>query len=670
MEDDSEFLVEPDTYLVRGARDGGPAATFVALVRGLCGDAGELARRTADPQEWAGVLFNYLERWLQVDDGEEAEAVIRSLDRIRTYLERMFDRVPAGLELPRIDFIASRHLALEALERLKSEQQASLSRGVVVATHATMRAIPFRAIFLMGNGEGSFPTRNQRSALDLRAKQRRPGDVSQTEKEKYLFLELLLSARDHLVLSYVAKDELSGEDFEPSGLFKEFRSVLGGYLNSEWAPTEKGDPILEMHPLHRFDPVYFPEWFKSQDQTPHLRSYSEIAQAEARALCLGNQAREHGINLPISLGDLNVEGVALLREALASPVVSKSPADKEVVRLSFHDLKTFLECPLTGAAAVRLGLRNRDLEDRTAVTDEPFESDFLDTWSLQREVALGALREGKDPGTVYDACIRRLQGEGGAPFGVFSDVERVDNLASIQAWVNYLRGRQGEGLPVTWRLGANRFGAASVDHVNPPLSFSVVIDGQPQKVELSGDLRIQLQGSLFLESGQPPSPSELDKVRKKAISAYLDHLILTCVDPGHADHRARFVFQAPKKSEQERHFHFTAMSPEQALERLQAWVQELLTADHAVLLPIEAVIKHWNTGSLSQDSILAWVEAQLDQEERCSFSSVNGPVPEPTRYSPPPNPVELMRHRLGDYLDIVCGPSKVTAFESIHAEGK
>jgi hypothetical protein len=112
------------------------------------------------------------------------------------------------------------------------------------------------------------------------------------------------------------------------------------------------------------------------------------------------------------------------------------------------------------------------------------------------------------------------------------------------------------------------------------------------------------------------------------------------------------------------------MSPEQALERLQAWVQELLTADHAVLLPIEAVIKHWNTGSLSQDSILAWVEAQLDQEERCSFSSVNGPVPEPTRYSPPPNPVELMRHRLGDYLDIVCGPSKVTAFESIHAEGK
>jgi exodeoxyribonuclease V gamma subunit len=215
MEEGAEFQLGSDTYLVNGAREGDSAATFMSLVRGLCGDAQGLVHRYEDPREWVRALCRYLERWLQVDDGEEAEAVIKSLDRIRTYLERMFDRVPVDLEMPRIDFIAVRHLALEALERLKSEQPASLSRGVVVATHATMRAIPFRVIFLMGNGEGSFPTRNQRSALDLRMKSRRPGDVSQIEKEKYLFLELLLSARDHLVLSYVAKDELSGEDFEP-----------------------------------------------------------------------------------------------------------------------------------------------------------------------------------------------------------------------------------------------------------------------------------------------------------------------------------------------------------------------------------------------------------------------------------------------------------------------
>jgi hypothetical protein len=151
----------------------------------------------------------------------------------------------------------------------------------------------------------------------------------------------------------------------------------------------------------------------------------------------------------------------------------------------------------------------------------------------------------------------------------------------------------------------------------------------------------------------------MGKVQKKAISAYLDHLLLTCLDPGHEDHRARFVYEAPKKTEQERHFHFPAMNPDEALDQLKAWVQVLLTRDHAMLLPIEAVIEHWSDGTLTPESILAWVELQLDQEERCSFSTVNGPVPEPTRYKPPPEPMVIMRARLGDYLDIVCGPSNV-----------
>ncbi|MDP2875525.1 MAG: exodeoxyribonuclease V subunit gamma, partial [Holophaga sp.] len=659
MADDSEFHLEAESYRVNGAKDALPATTFMVLVRGLCADAQSLLHRKEDPRTWMQTLWRYLEKWLEVDEGEEAEAVLKALDRIRTFLERLFDRAPERLTMPPVDFVAARHLALEALERLKDEQPANLSKGVVIATTATMRAIPFRAMFLMGFGEGRFPTRATRSALDLRAKGRRPGDVSQTEKEKYLFLEMLLSARDHLVLSYVALDELSGEAMEPSGLYKEFRALVGDYLAPQWAPAGQGDPFLETHPLRRFDPAYFPEWFAGDAVSPRLQAYSAIAEAEARALWLGAEARSHRIVLPQSLGEVALEHRALFRSALATPEVPGLSSEKEILRISLQDLKTFLECPLSGAAAVRLGLRNRDLEDRASVEDELFESEFLDAWSLQREVVLASLRGSEGLEAVYDRCVRRLQDEGGAPFGVFSEVEKGKHLKPIQAWSEYLRGSANGAMPITWRLGTSRSKANLIDHSLPALAFTITIDGQPRKVELSGDLRVQLGGSLFLETGPPPSASAMTKIRRKALGAFLDHLVLACVDPTHEDHRARFVFEAPKKAKgsseptQEHCFWFPALTQEEAQAQLAAWIEDLLTGNHAVLFPIEAVLDGWGKQELTADSILAFVEDAVEQSGRSSISTLKGPVPDPTRYAPPPEPRVLAEARLGAFLSMV-----------------
>jgi hypothetical protein len=149
----------------------------------------------------------------------------------------------------------------------------------------------------------------------------------------------------------------------------------------------------------------------------------------------------------------------------------------------------------------------------------------------------------------------------------------------------------------------------------------------------------------------------MGKIRKKAIAAYIDHLVLSCVDPEHTGHQARFVYDIPKKAGQETGFSFPALAPGKAEEQLQKWVQELLTEDHAVLLPIEAVLETWASGKLTPEAILAYVGEQMDKDERSFFSTVNGPVPDPTRYAPPPDPRALMYERLGDYLNIVCGQS-------------
>ena len=349
-----------------------------------------------DLRAWVALLETFLTKWLQGQD----EPAVKAMARIRTFLRRLLESAPDGLELPAMGYAAARHLALEALARLRGEQPSSLSRGVVVSCYAPMRAIPFRAVFLLGLGEGIFPGREQRGALDLRAKGRRPGDVSQTEKDNYLFLETLLSTREHLCCSYVAQDALTGEELEPSGLFKDFRALAAQYV----LPGQ-GAALCQRHPLRRFDPAYFPGWFPGGGA---LRTYSVIAQAEARALWLGRELRQ-GVPLALArtLGELGAP--ALLQERLQGwlghPGAGQLKGALPLLRLSLADLRRWLECPLTGAAAVRLGLRQTDLEDRAAVEDEPFESSFLDTYGLQRQVALASARTGQVCEGVYAEAL-------------------------------------------------------------------------------------------------------------------------------------------------------------------------------------------------------------------------------------------------------------------------
>src|SRR6185295_8926019 len=136
---------------------------------------------------------------------------------------------------------------------LGGERGQHLARGVAVASFVPMRAIPFRAVFLVGLGHGQFPSPARRSDLDLRAAQRLPGDVSPREQDLYMFLETLLCTRERLVLSYVARDELTGEPLEPSSVILELRDILTrGYLGAEAAQALFEPPAI---PLRRYDDV-------------------------------------------------------------------------------------------------------------------------------------------------------------------------------------------------------------------------------------------------------------------------------------------------------------------------------------------------------------------------------------------------------------------------------
>ncbi|MBQ7693486.1 MAG: exodeoxyribonuclease V subunit gamma [Lentisphaeria bacterium] len=76
-----------------------------------------------------------------------------------------------------------------------------------------LRAIPARIIAVLSLNEQDFPPSDRHQDFDLLSTPLR-GDPNRAEESKYLLLEALMAAKEHLILSYVGKDD--SRDPEPS----------------------------------------------------------------------------------------------------------------------------------------------------------------------------------------------------------------------------------------------------------------------------------------------------------------------------------------------------------------------------------------------------------------------------------------------------------------------
>ncbi len=123
---------------------------------------------------------------------------------------------------------------------------------MVVSPLLEMRSLPFRVVFLCGLGEGRFPAADGPDPLDLTLASRQAGDVSPRERDKYLFLETLVCARERLYLSYVARDAQTGDELDPATVVHELMSHL-----HQGRIGDALDVWVEKQPLRRFDESYF-----------------------------------------------------------------------------------------------------------------------------------------------------------------------------------------------------------------------------------------------------------------------------------------------------------------------------------------------------------------------------------------------------------------------------
>ena len=149
-------------------------------------------REPATVADWCARLRTLMADFFDADDSGDAYTFMQ-LDTALQEWQEACDEAALSEKLP---------LSVVGEYWLSRLDEGGLSQrffagAVTFATLMPMRAIPFRHVCLLGMNDGDYPRQRQPMDFDLMGRDYRPGDRSRREDDRYLFLEALLSARDH-----------------------------------------------------------------------------------------------------------------------------------------------------------------------------------------------------------------------------------------------------------------------------------------------------------------------------------------------------------------------------------------------------------------------------------------------------------------------------------------
>lgn len=298
--------------------------------------------------EWHDDLMQWLHDFYDPDDEDE----LRALNALRAAVGELQAVQGRGWCDQSLGIRVIRDVLKPALEQT-AQGRHHWQEGIKFCSLLPMRAVPFKAVYVLGMNQTDYPRQVTRKSFDLMRHGHRPGDRASRIDDRWLFLEALLSARHAFHVSYVANDMHRNEKREPSVVLAELLDYLKhGYdLPEDW--------LFTRHPLQPFSPAYF-----AQGQRPQ-RLFSFDRQAFAIA-----NARHAG----------QPDAMPPSRWSVASP------APGTVVEISLDEFARFFTKPwawfLTSGHGIDIEVEDDGVDDH-----EPFALDNgLDRWALRSEL--------------------------------------------------------------------------------------------------------------------------------------------------------------------------------------------------------------------------------------------------------------------------------------------
>jgi exodeoxyribonuclease V gamma subunit len=301
---------------------------------------------------------------------------------------------------------------LESLLDASLPARGLLARGITFCQLVPMRSIPFKVVCLIGLNDEAFPGRSNALGFDRMSErgERRAGDRSRRDDDRYMMLEALLSARQQLIATYVGRGVHDNHVVPPSVVIGELiDAVKQGYVLPDAGPARAGDGVdaardaeraieqhlCVVHRLHAFSPRYF-------DARGDARLFSF-----ARHYCEGAQA----------LGGARSD----------PPLLAGRLPDTPLTEITIEELIEWLTKPIASFLKQRLGLYLGDDLDPLP-SREPLTLSGLDRWQLGTDL-LGFTLRGADLAELWPA----MRARGTLPLGAVGRVEYEELLPEIDA---------------------------------------------------------------------------------------------------------------------------------------------------------------------------------------------------------------------------------------------
>ncbi|OQA86577.1 MAG: RecBCD enzyme subunit RecC [Lentisphaerae bacterium ADurb.Bin242] len=302
-------------------------------------------------ENWCNDLKTVLDTFFEADD--EAYQEISAIRKTLQNLAEIDRRVSLPFPLPP-------ELMLYVLESRMAPMPSAepfLRGKITFCSLVPMRSIPMKTVAVLGLDDGAFPRRDFPVGFNLIPPEQCRLDRSRTLEDRYLFLELLLAARRHLLLFYRGADNKNNEKYPPAVPLAELLDTLQA--------TFPGASFETRHKLQAFDPDYF------RADTP-LLSFSKPDYEACAAL-------EETLRNPPPKPELPCREKLLPRkEGEPAPSLPETVSPEELERFFLNTSAAFL---LSAA-----GIGRRFDEEPPVSDEEPFELGSLEAYQLKSAV--------------------------------------------------------------------------------------------------------------------------------------------------------------------------------------------------------------------------------------------------------------------------------------------
>lgn len=381
--DDSNFV---DDVLPYKDIEGSSAQALGGLhdfLQLLC-DASTQLKQPVTLTEWSSVLYNYADQLLMAADATERQQLNEFLLELSGTLGNVH---PENVDLQVIVAWLQDQADLPA----QGDTSSGFLRGqLTFCGLQPMRAIPFKVIALLGMNEGDFPRIDPKPTFDLLTQASRPGDGSRRDDDRTQFLEILLSTRQQLIITYVGQSIKHNNRITPSIVVSELLDALHGISE-----------LTIYHPLHAFSPRYF----KSGRD---LFSFSQTDCDTAKALAQPNEESNVWWHGALAIPEDNVFALA------------------DVFRFFQHPQRYFM--------TRQLDVRFNGIES---------EADEREAFALDKLEVYAALNQGiKDRLKGASTSVKKRQAQGRWLSGVMGELEAENQKTIVDNFVARINALQ------------------------------------------------------------------------------------------------------------------------------------------------------------------------------------------------------------------------------------